>query len=267
MGWSALPNELEDLILDMLPVVELARISRTCSSFSAASSRRLIEQQKACCDLALAFWGRDRIQTVVAIAETFLKGERLNSKTEGHSCIFGDGVCGDGIQGISRAVLKCYGAHGQLKDNDTKTTVHISAATCNPYIFMHMGVGDHPKVDLMIDRTAKTAWIWVYPQGDDDLVGVGFVLALLSGSVSPLFHDGGLSINILVTGASTGNFSVAGLQAQVAPLMPMVSSYRLAKANTAMEFLREFWRVGSGADKGVKLHMRSKGVELRMRLE
>lgn len=70
-----LPDDLQERVLNTLPLVELCRVSGICRSFRAAFCRRVAERQNALCHLAVEWFGRERISGLADIIDGFLKGE------------------------------------------------------------------------------------------------------------------------------------------------------------------------------------------------
>jgi hypothetical protein len=59
-----LPIEMVELVLSKLSWPDLAPISSTCSAFKSASYQALSREQERRCDLALARFGRGRINRI-----------------------------------------------------------------------------------------------------------------------------------------------------------------------------------------------------------
>jgi hypothetical protein len=76
MARSALPVEIQELILAKVPLVALARSSTTCQAWYAFSSSRLAQGQRT---LALEVFGRQRIGGIAVTMFLVLRGQIANA--------------------------------------------------------------------------------------------------------------------------------------------------------------------------------------------
>jgi hypothetical protein len=70
--WRALPYELEETILANLSLPKLARVSTTCKRFDHHFRQKLAKEQKACYDLAVARFGKERLACIAELVHGFL---------------------------------------------------------------------------------------------------------------------------------------------------------------------------------------------------
>ncbi len=96
--------------------------------------------------------------------------------------------------------------------------------------------------------------------GDKDVRGLAFVQALLSEISAPTFCDGQGDIEIeLRRVINVGIYTLDGLRAQIAPLLPLTSQYILEEqSRSGLPIVRECarpWIVESAADKYITLRV------------
>jgi hypothetical protein len=79
-SWNDLPFDMVELVLGKLSVQELARISATCSAFTADCRRRLAHEQAARCDLAAGVFGREGLIYLALLINRFVNGDPLDQE-------------------------------------------------------------------------------------------------------------------------------------------------------------------------------------------
>jgi hypothetical protein len=255
MGFSALPEDMEEAILTKLPLVDLARVATTRPSFQAVLRRRLPQERKARCDLGAQCLGSERIARIVALTGSFLEGEALErglleSPLQGGCSISEDGT----LQGPldagcfipQDARLRYVMLAHRFSRRDTLpaggSLVHVGLK-CDHYVnydpatmefvnydvlTLHFTVrtANTSQVYLSIDSRSKSIFIAVVPSSIGDVEGLGVVQALLSGYLGPgLRHMGVFDILILVV-SRWEDFSRAGMEAQIGPVLPLLSHCR-----------------------------------------
>jgi hypothetical protein len=210
---GGLPLETGELILSKLSFADFARVSTTCRAWDAFLGRRR-------CDLAVSIFGQERIGAIAEFLRSFLNGE-----------IVGDGPLG--ICGKSFIIT----AEGELQDEQHTSSigsqypyqpgafhVYVQLDRRMPPTSMCVWVPspNQSLVRLIIDRGLKEADFCV-KQGD--VPGLALIQALLTWGFSPSFRDVWPHSVTIKASHGSDRFSQARLDAQIAPLRPLVSKH------------------------------------------
>jgi hypothetical protein len=231
-SFSTLPFEMVEQVLAKLSLIELARISTTCSAFRAVSRTQIPREQEARCKLAVKVCGRERIARIVALIVGLLKGEPFSKDliTEkwNERWISADGVL-YGPLPRSSAGSRPQPEHGDIRvlimpgSQDGSRTVYGSIA---------VAAGDWASSRIMVKalRDDKGAVTDVFPIWDGDLEVVALMQALLmSVGLVRLVQDEGQKFEIWirrVSGCSHAPMAPrAVLRAQVAPLVALATRH------------------------------------------
>ncbi len=231
MSWSSLPLDMVELILGHLSLVDVAQISRTSRTFQAMYRARMLLEQKARCELAIKSCGRKRILCVLGIFQHLLKGDSLcpefvDNKWN-HFWICAQGVL-HALDPLSSAkssrssirkdvgleVWVCPGGYG-LRRASAK-----SKCRDEQKIVVRVFPG-WSQLSMNIDHTPMRSVIDVRTRGDDDVVPVALLQALLSEGLALCMHDAGQHVEVRIRpDFDFCEVTQVGLKAQIAPLMP-----------------------------------------------
>jgi hypothetical protein len=268
-SWSALPQELEELILDHLSLVELTRASATCRTFHAAFGRQLAHTQKARCDVAVDCIGRLRLVRITSVINSFLKGQALGldmgtSSIPGHDPIVYGCIWKDGVFQPAQAPLR-----GWVMDDAGRGAWFVRVrldvtADGKPFpgASLHISVRARQvtRIDLSIVRRHghEQSSISMNLDGTAGFEELGLLQALFSGEFAPNWQDAG-PLMIHVWGSfQDGKVSQAGIEAQIAPLVPLLSQYTMKAPGMLKKYVarkRPGARgVGSAANQRLCLH-------------
>jgi hypothetical protein len=240
-SWDVLPLDLEELILGKLSLLEVTRLSTTCRSFHRAFCRQLAQEQKARCALAAGCFGRERILQIKSLISSFLNDDgpdpdlARHSKFEGYICR--DGTFRDGKFRSEPQAPHVPGTPNVHAGDDVTyarlVRGHTPGASHGTFIYVSTHKSSH--VSLATNGPGEAGFhVIVTVRSDADLEGLALVQALLSADFGPGLQDAGLT-ELWVKGRSfSGNFSQAGVEAQIAPLVPFMSEFR-----TVAEWLPE----------------------------
>jgi hypothetical protein len=213
-GWNDLPYELVDLILDNLSCTELAIIAWTCRAFQSAFRNGLAREQARRCALAIACFGRERIDRIAELIAPSLRGGTLDLKPDGHLLedfwISRDGKFHDR-----------YANNGVARD---PVEVYVMATEQRVDIKLVLPNASH--ILLLARPHCKMVIISMHPCNDDDLVGVGLLQSLLGRSVPPIPGPVGPYLDVRLWGGFwEGRMSQPGFRTQLAPLLPFASQH------------------------------------------
>jgi hypothetical protein len=219
INWSDLPGDMVEAILGNLSWVDLARITSTCKAFRAAFRKELAHEQERRCKLAVACFGRGRIDRIADLIECHLEGIPLDLLLVPDLCwLLEDGT-------LNAAPMDM--AHG----NGYTAQVRVIGKVLNIYVFMlgHLGSCTY----ISVCQQSRVVTFKVRTWGDDDIEGVALLQALLNEALEPVLSGVGPHLDIRVMGdVSEGHPTQAGLRKQVAPLLPFstvhTSGYRQA---------------------------------------
>lgn len=217
MGWSSLPDDMVDLILGSLSLVELGRVSTTCRSFHTFFCKWMAAQQKARCDLAVEWFGRERVTCLADIVNGVLKWESLDETLTmdrlhiRHTAILGRLWFENPLRHMARQ--SCEAGHIEMRYAMYPTLAYVRVLTPN-----------QTWVRLRVDAIEKKVVITLAGSaGLVGLEGVSLVQALLSWGFGPQ-HDAWphADVSIFREGST---FTRAELDAQIAPLLPLVAQH------------------------------------------
>lgn len=187
MNWGAMPEEMAELIPSKLPLVYLARLSTTCILFQAVFCKQLAGEQKARCNFAIEWLGRERIISILTLIKRWLEGETFKAhEDEGlltnWCCIAEDGTYhNEPSQPHLPAIMFCqrykrYYAAGVKGDGVHGTYVSTIVAGA---------------AYLDVSQQSNNAPITVRKYHDQHLEGVAVVQALLSEGLGRVFDEAG----------------------------------------------------------------------------
>lgn len=227
----SLPYDVQEHILGKLPLWEVAHLSATCRSFQEIFTRQVKKEVKARSDLALEHFGQERIITIAALIERFVKGETMDPA-------FGLPIFGwmslDGELHIIREATWRDSRRAVRERGDVNVMIHTRyrVGDLSPIIAISWG-RTQSQINLSISQR-ESVTIEMYVRGDENLQGVALVQALLSEGLGPTFHYDGHPVKVhikwwvlrdadkdFVRGRGWTQVSEAALRAQIAPLMPL----------------------------------------------
>jgi hypothetical protein len=227
LGWSTLPFDVVELILANLSLVELARVSTTCSAFGAVSRTQMPREQKARCKLAVRLFGQERTGRIVALILHLLKEKPWSEHFlhgEWNECwISADGVLkGPAPQSLPHRMQP---EHGDIRVWALPGTGDDSI-THHSRIMLRAQNWDWSCITILFHRKGPGAVFDVVTLGDDDLEVVALLQALLNGGLAQFVQDEGQQLEVSVRRGRCGPISSrAVLRAQVAPLLPYAPRY------------------------------------------
>ncbi len=218
-----MPEELVEVILANLSLFELAHIPRTCRSFRDIYRKAMAGEQKTRHDLLIKSRGRKRITAIIdCIMHVFRNGCDNPSECRA-STVFADGglhswvLMDDQVnQGTSEMVLLM-----QVR--------YLMAGQWSHDVDVRFGIWPGTLVTVEIPEDLSGVTIVVTPSSLENLEGVAFLQALLSGGLVQFIYDSRKYCEVRVRWVEWGmepESSVLGrLRAQIAPLLPFASQY------------------------------------------
>jgi hypothetical protein len=227
-GFSTLPFDMVEHVLSNLSLIELARISTTCSNFRAVYRTQIPREQKARCKLAVKLCGRERIACIVALIVDLLKGEPFSEDYHdakwNECCISADWVLHGPLPRSSA------GSRPKRKPGDIRVWIMPGTQDCSQPLYgsiaLTAGNWQLSRITVKVLRSGKGAVIEVVPTWDGDLEVVSLMQALLSEGLLRFVRDKGQNLEVCVRRASDGPIpSHAVLRAQVAPLLACAARY------------------------------------------
>jgi hypothetical protein len=281
-GWNELPYDMQELILTKRPLLELARISRTHTSFQAVFLALLAREQKARCSLIVECLGRARLARIALLITRFLKGEALEQDADGQSIVPGLEMWED-VTRWAKGTFEPPSLKGKIQVGSENTVIVFRLRIREPVeggnvgdvvdvvnevtpaeattMIVTMTASDSSQLRLSVTRTTGGGMIIVYPCNDEDLLGVALMQALLSGEWCPNLVESGLVAIRILARSYLGNYSYAGLEAQILPLLPFASGYHRFNAGPLVEglpFVRDPVQVrdvGKTATNGITIRL------------
>jgi hypothetical protein len=254
LDWTLLPLELGELILSKLPLPDLARTSTTCRFFQAAFLRELAEEQSARCDLAVECLGRERMTRIVALADRFLDGQPMYPDLGNDLSTTGWWICEEGKVHLG-------GEHFHVWEyplTDGKKAVvrlTIQPRESSADMLFVVRTGDGSSVFVCLDEERKGYIALNRFRGHREALAI--VQALLSARLAPCLQGAFADIRLSgFLGHKDGkhNFTQAGVEALIAPLLPLVT--RLSIINNEQVTVKELVQeVGQVRNSDVTLHV------------
>jgi hypothetical protein len=224
-SWNALPPELQELIVANLSLVEVTRISSTCRHFYAAFCRQLAQEQKARCDLAAGCIGHQRILRIKSLMRSFLNYDGLDPDVSRHSRVEG-WIYQDGtfhaeppiphVPGTPKWCAGDYSVHVSVGPRDVRGMPPSMDVMVNTRHCSHVRLATN-------GPTAAGFEIMVNLCSDADLEELGLVQSLFSTDLGRGLQDAGVEGMTVMGCSSPRSFSQAGVEAQIAPLLPFLS--------------------------------------------
>jgi hypothetical protein len=236
MSWSDLPTDMVEEIFSHLSLLDSARISSTCYSFRELYGTRMVAEQGARCDLVIQAFGHARIQCLVDLLATYMRGDSLHAAwVSGRRNMFS--VSADGALVPNPWAWRAFqrGDGGLAADGQASFTGMRVAIWPYQYITAD-GKGNADRICI-----ETPGWAWGYLSvsisqakrimidmnpHDADLKLVALLQAMLSQGLAQLMRDAGryavVDIQPLPESAVLKEW---GLSAQILPLMPFVSRY------------------------------------------
>jgi hypothetical protein len=216
-GWSALLEDLQQLVLTKLSPFDLTRASRTCKQFHGVVPRVLAGEHHARCNLAAECFGSERITCISRFVHSMFQGESLEPYFVADSTPARLWISEDATP--SEVGPSPYCCHEVVKEAVVQVRVDANPGTTPHLLAMDVLAQNGAELHLRVER-AQCVYISVSIRKDADLEGVALVQALLRGGISGLLRNPEQCIHILVQGASkSSGVTPAGLKAQIAPLL------------------------------------------------
>lgn len=209
MAWSCLPDDLAELILGKLSLVALGRVATTCRSFHTFFCRRMAEQQKAQCDLAVTLFGRERVTVLADIVDGFLKGERLRATTP------------DGVVLVGQ---EPHFHHVASQEPSEAGHIKVRYGGYPKDMYVQMRTPNQASVHVWVHSTEKKVVIMIFPNRGVGLEGVSLVHALLSWGIS-VKHDAWPHADVRIQWMAPRSMRT-GSEAELAPLLPLVAQHK-----------------------------------------
>jgi hypothetical protein len=259
MDWSALPYELEEAILGCLSLRELADVSTTCKRFDQVFRQEVAKEQKARCDLAIEQFGRKRLARIADTVNSFLNTRSFDP----HSGEPGPCYCWMSEDGTLHAAEEYYPFHLQDQETQDHETmqrfsisedgtlyveegrgsdmanevqselddVDVSGTLSGMYstmLYIHVSSRTGPNVGMSFGAIPDTSCFFIRPHDDEEEGSVALMQALLSGEFAAIVGEGRPLARVGIQwGDYHGGFTCAGLQAQIAPLLPLAQTYEM----------------------------------------
>jgi hypothetical protein len=244
-SWADLPIELEEVILARLSLPEFARVSWSSRKFQAFFNRQMAREQKARCDLAVGHFGRERILRIGNIADHYhCAGETAYPQLV-EAVINRCWISADGTLHLKPQVNDPAIPASSLplpEAGDLHVTIELDVARSSACMSIKVEVAEDRVIQLRVIMPSETAGVYIsiHPDGDDDVMGLALVQALLCGDLldpqpdlanpqcglGPPFWDspGPIELQILPTDFRRVT-TPAGVLALIAPLLPLTSLY------------------------------------------
>jgi predicted RNA binding protein YcfA (HicA-like mRNA interferase family) len=230
-----LPIEMVELILCNLSWPDLAPLSSTCSAFKSASCQVLSLDQERRCDLAVARFGRGRINWIADLISRSLRVETL-SRENGVLETGSSWICPNG------EILESAG-HPDPPIPLNAKEMCLTAIGWGVHMDLVPQRGSH--IFVRTCRKRKMARISVYPHSNEDLAGVALLQELLNGDLAPTLLENrailplpgnvGAHLDIRIVGYSWDvGITQAGLRVQIAHLLPFASHHISASQETCI---------------------------------
>jgi hypothetical protein len=224
-SWSSLPNDMVDVILANLSLIELAELSRTCTSFNAVYRRLIAQEQKARRNLAVNCCRLERIRVLARLTGHLLKDEVLHpcffARAQNAWWISADGVlhgpvCAYGVRQLAREAGDIFVWMYLEKGPPAISNLFVEVTNCTA-----------GQVTMQFNGERKGVTIYVFPTSQDDLAVVSVVQAMLSEGLADFVHEVGSRVEIRIRGPIIpgSRITPAGLKAQIAPLLSFASRY------------------------------------------
>jgi hypothetical protein len=227
-GWQSLPHHLEERILGLLSLPELARMSTTCRSFQAALTWLRNKEQEARCGLALQTFGRKRLANMAALIESCVKGTAVDLSLVD---LTGNGRrwTGSGYWKYQDPLVHMHG----IVACPGATQPALEARVVPVYMQMQGNVPVHMVMCLGPTRSWRDLRICrgviTLPLVDDgDMRRVALLQAVLSGFCGPTFQDVGRDLVVRCEASSPSpTCTESGVQNEVRPLLPLAWHFGL----------------------------------------
>jgi hypothetical protein len=230
MDWSALPVEMEELIVAKLSLVALARLSSTRKVFKATFCKHLAREQKARCERAACIFGGGRITCIAELVDSFVRKETLQSylgdgPLSNLYWVAEDGAChahgrgpagGDTTHDVQVRVL----FSGNVPLGSESHSRHISDSHS---MHITVSVGGEQQMYLHLFGQGDKASIFIAANKVDD-EGAAMLQALLSQGLAQSLHGVGKRAYLCIIGCTSSPvLTPAEFKFLVCPLLPFVS--------------------------------------------
>jgi hypothetical protein len=235
MVWSNLPPDVEEAILGLLSLVDLSRISRTCHSFHASFCRRMADLQSARCDLALSWFGPNRITCIAGLVTSFVNGEPMDRNLPWHGAnvfeISLDGALHVNARHAARPITSAT-----VQAGDCRVELFTRSGTgLRSWMLVHVYTAGGGFTKIRVDFGEPTnvlIIISVTPCDAEDVMGVALIQALLSQDLAPGFCDAVSHAQVSIE----ANFEYARMvfssvtldshrEAQILPILPLIAQH------------------------------------------
>ncbi len=256
MDWPSLPNDLQETVLDHVSLVELTKGSTLGNAFQNAFCRKLKEVQKARCGLANKTVGYERIQTIAAITTGFMEGHFPGPEVSKNAAQRW-WICPDGkLYADGEVPYDTVEVEGRIRDCRVWATLEGS-----PPVMLEITLsrgGMRWTVRVYCDDMSR--FVSVYTYGDEDLEGSAFIQALFSYGFAASGREAWPPARVRINAADRRfprlSFTDEGLQAQMAPLLPLAAMYTVTDYyNGGLETVKEIQEGVSTANRDMSLNL------------
>jgi hypothetical protein len=228
MAWSALPVELEEIILAKLSLFELAFASRTCRTFSEFARTQLAKAQEARFNLAIECFGRGRVVGLVGLIDRFLKGVDVTGQRVGEVCLCS--MSHDGVPSVEEPTADGQGPTyepGEMHMRVCRWNLPALVG-CPRILQILVPTSSGSELDLYFCSVFKNAFITMRPCADEAVACMALLQALLCLGLASNLNDAWPDTVHLVNAPSMwgGSLTLTGLQSQMAPLLPLIAQHR-----------------------------------------
>jgi hypothetical protein len=224
MAWSALPRELEELILTNLSLLELARASRTCLTFAAFSRTQLVKAQDARLNLAVECFGHERIVALARVIDNLLKGAEPAVKPSMCSTL---SVSHDGVLHVERWM----GFGHELLDEPGDMRMMVSRSYKLSLVTIFISLSRGSSLGFLFGGIEENPTITVRPCAESNVEEVALLQALLClGLAASLSSAWPRFVDIVPRGlygpyGYRDRSAHVALQNQIAPLLPLIAQH------------------------------------------
>jgi hypothetical protein len=227
MDWSTLPYDVRDIILGKLPLHKLASLSPMCKRVRQLFCQKLAEEQERHCDLAISRFGKARVARIADVAHRVAKRQPLDTDS-GEISIFSDLLMSE--DGTLHLMDDSRFLSALARPRNFRGVV-VWVIRQLHYLNMGISVGGGPLLLLRTNAETRECTLTLEGCQDKDACGVALVQALVSGQFGTILGEGWpLPAVHIHWGDYKDGCTIAGLEAQIAPLAPLATSYKLTES-------------------------------------
>jgi hypothetical protein len=255
MDWTALPYELEDVVLGNLSLRQLADVSPTCQRFDQIIRQKLAKEQNSRCDLAISRFGRERVDRIADITHSFLNAHSSHSQSvKRAACSWS--ISDDGALHIapashparhSRGVRDDFwyisedgkvhsgeaagiGTAGDVLGKGRDVSVWVSLVSYPATLHVEVSWRDGLGLNMTFGPVKGPFGVSLRPCSDEDVIGMALVQGLLSANFAPSVSEGCRRPEVHISWSdSNQGFTSVGLETLIAPLLPLAQTYRVTE--------------------------------------